>query len=96
MFIVQLKIFSFNLILNIEYVQYLLNFFVLPNQDAVIGDTTKNAKQIITVSNIYENKDVCIILVHYLLIYMEKCYRKKNRTLSNKKKTIKHFYSKYN
>lgn len=57
-----MKIFSFNLILNVEYVQYLLNFFVLPNQDTVIGDTTKNAKQIITVSNIYDNKDVCIIL----------------------------------
>lgn len=57
-----MKIFSFNLILNVEYVQYLLNFFVLPNQDTVIGDTTKNAKQIITVSNIYDNKDVSIIL----------------------------------
>lgn len=47
MFLVQLRIFSFNLIFNVEYVQYLLNFFILPsqNQDLLINDPSKNMKQ---------------------------------------------------
>lgn len=53
MFLVQLKIFSFNLIFNVEYIQYLLNFFILPsqNQDLVINDPIKNAKSNAIVSN---------------------------------------------
>lgn len=42
-----MKIFSFNLIFNVEYVQYILNFFVLPSQNQ--NDITKNAKQNVTV-----------------------------------------------
>ncbi|VVC40207.1 Hypothetical protein CINCED_3A023147 [Cinara cedri] len=43
---VQLKIFSFNLIFNVEYIQYLLNFFILPsqNQDIGLNDAAKNPK----------------------------------------------------
>lgn len=49
--LVQLKIFSFNLIFNVEYIQYLLNFFILPSQkqDLAINDVTKNVKQNIMV-----------------------------------------------
>lgn len=58
---VQLKIFSFNLIFNVEYIQYLLNFFILPsqNQDLAIIDLTKNAKQNITKEkpNVIEQKE---------------------------------------
>lgn len=52
--LVQLKIFSFNLIFNVEYVQYLLNFFVLPsqNQDLLINDTTKSAKQMVSKNSV--------------------------------------------
>jgi hypothetical protein len=59
MFLVQLKIFSFNLIFNVEYIQYLLNFFVLPsqNQDLAINDPTKNIKQNIMVSSL--QKKLC-------------------------------------
>ncbi|XP_050421691.1 intermembrane lipid transfer protein Vps13-like isoform X3 [Adelges cooleyi] len=52
---VQIKIYSFNLILNMEYMTYLLNFFVIPPQgeDKTINNLVKTTK-----SNILNEKPV--------------------------------------